>query len=57
VVLEDVTEPRLSLSSRPSENHELTRALLGLLSPDDLQQLRQRQHAARKVSDVDAWDL
>jgi len=57
VVLEEQAERRVSLGASPSVDHELTSALLALLSADDIHALRDRQHATRRVNDIDAWEL
>lgn len=59
---EDATEPRITLEGAPGEQadiDDLIRLLhsSGVLADADLDRLRRRHHARRRVADVDAWRL
>jgi hypothetical protein len=59
---EDAVEPRVTLqgASPPDDPFEELLSLLqarGVVDDADLDRLRQRRHAARRVSNIDAWSL
>jgi hypothetical protein len=64
VACEDVREPRVTVRGLdpPAADDALEQLLSvlhtrGMLGNDDLNQLRGRRHAARRVANVDAWSL
>jgi hypothetical protein len=62
VACEDIHEPRVSLrggTAEPDGLHDLVAVLQakGVLGGHDLQELRQRRHAGRRVVNVDGWPL
>jgi hypothetical protein len=59
---EDAAEPRVTLqgASSPDDPFQELLSLLqakGMVDEADLDQLRQRRHAARRVSNIDGWSL
>jgi hypothetical protein len=58
----DVREPRVTLDRATIDEDVLAQLIQvlssrGVVDDADLEQLRQRRHAARRVANIDGWDL